>query len=73
MSAMRCSKCELLVDTDMQDYDFELELCGSCLAHLIEKTIELIACTARRLHQKHEKRGQRANGGGRCSTSTSKT
>ena len=30
MSIMRCSRCEEPVDTDCDDFDFDLELCEKC-------------------------------------------
>ena len=31
MSVMICSKCEAHIDTDFDDFDFELELCEDCM------------------------------------------
>ena len=31
MSVMRCSECEEMVDTDLEDFDFETETCRRCV------------------------------------------
>ncbi len=36
MSAMRCSKCEKMIDTDTFDYDFKNDVCEDCIVHYCE-------------------------------------
>jgi len=30
MSVMRCSRCEDMIDTDFEEFDFDLNLCEGC-------------------------------------------
>jgi len=41
MSVMQCSRCEEMVDTDLDDFDFDLELCEECWYKVKEIELDL--------------------------------